>query len=193
MIHAHVAHRLPGRLRLRSDDLCGEEPFLRRVEQEISGYPGVARVSGNATTGSVLIEYDPGIQSEAELIGRLADSHDFSLDGQSAPDPSVSVEEWREGTPKLVSAIQFPFRSANRALLALTDGYLDLRYSVPVAFVVLGTAKILRTSAQPGVPWYMYYWMAFHLFSIFRMLDERESTQRAKIGEPSSEDSRTSV
>lgn len=136
--------------------------------------PGVVHIHGNDTAGSLLIEYDPVLQAEATLLRLLADRHGIAVEAVAAQDdPPGSGPDAGRNTPRLATAIQSPFENVNERLFDLTNGYLDLRYSVPVLFAVLGTWKVLSTSALPSIPWYTYYWMSFRLFTVFRGLEKK--------------------
>jgi hypothetical protein len=175
MIRVEVVHRLPGRLRLRADALCHQIAMLRRIEQDLAVLPGVVRTLSNETTGSLLIEFDPALQDEATLLRYLADHHVVMAADSAVTqlDPPDTGPVSGRNTPRLATAIQSPFESVNERLFDLTDGYLDLRYSVPVLFAVLGTWKVLSSSALPSIPWFTYYWMSFRLFTVFRGLEKK--------------------
>lgn len=65
-----ITSRLPGRLRLRSQDLRRK----RRNEtlcQELRGWDGVVSVEGNPNTGGVLLCYDAGQVDPAVMEARI--------------------------------------------------------------------------------------------------------------------------
>lgn len=181
MITAELLHRLPGRLRLRAEQLCGRSDLLRRIEQDLSSLAGIRSVAGSDLTGSVLIEYEPGRQSEDKLRDRLRKKHD--VDVADRHDAARASPRYSIGTPtRLAEAVQYPFSRVDRALFETSGGYFDLRYTLPVAFIAIGTFRMFATAAQPAIPWYMFYWMSFRLFTIFRMLEgkDRSSGETAK-------------
>ncbi len=178
MIRAAVLHRLPGRLRIRGDALCGQDAALRAIEQELSAFAGVMKVTGNNVTGSVLIEYDADVLSDGQLLVRLRQTLDFTTE-ESATDSSDPVGDAPvSDSPKVAAVIQSPFDRVDEMLKELSDGFLDLRYSVPVVFIVLGTWKVLMSSSPPGIPWYMYYWMSYRLFANNRTSEKLSSYQK---------------
>src|SRR5262245_17432537 len=65
-----IAHRTPGRLRLRLP-----VPWIRRrgasVEEQLRGVGGVRAVTCSPLTGSLRIEYDPFRLAEQSLVSRL--------------------------------------------------------------------------------------------------------------------------
>ncbi len=73
LLRPRVTHRLPGRLRLRV-------PLLRKLpdewlqtaqilEQVMCSPDGIRSVRSSRTTGSILVEYDPDMLSEADVLG----------------------------------------------------------------------------------------------------------------------------
>jgi hypothetical protein len=197
MIRADVVHRLRGRLRLRADGLCRQSTLLDRIKQDLLAFPGVLGVRGSEIAGSLLIEYDPAALSETVLLRHLTDRHDLVADAVNSEtiDANDGLGAGGEGggkSPRLARAIQTPFERANETLFDLTDGYLDLRYTLPVIFVVMGTWKVLSASSLPSIPWYTYYWMSFRLFTIFRGLEKNTGGSRnrsapvASTGSPAS-------
>ena len=56
---AHVAHHLPGRIRLKLADVEADAALLEKVERALSAIPAVNRIRVNPITGSFVVEYDP--------------------------------------------------------------------------------------------------------------------------------------
>lgn len=53
-----VSSFIPGRLRLKVDDLRDNEPFAKQVEQELGAVEAVKSVDVNVVSGSLLVKYD---------------------------------------------------------------------------------------------------------------------------------------
>jgi undecaprenyl-diphosphatase len=67
-----VAHdAVPGRLRLRVPGLKRSPELAARVMREVHGWEGVRSASASATTGTVLLEFDPGQLPAAAIPGRV--------------------------------------------------------------------------------------------------------------------------
>jgi hypothetical protein len=54
---AHIAHRIPGRVRLRIPSARHDRATLMRLAQRTASLPGVKSVESNSATGSLLISY----------------------------------------------------------------------------------------------------------------------------------------
>ena len=68
---AHVAHRMPGRLRVRVPSRKGDRAYFGRAAERLGGHHGVRSVRVSPRAASVTIEHDGG----AEAIARLAREH----------------------------------------------------------------------------------------------------------------------
>lgn len=71
---ARVLHSIPGRARLRVEDLKGEGEALSRLRAALLETPGVHEVTVNPRTGSVLLEHTGSLEEvlrEAEHGGAL--------------------------------------------------------------------------------------------------------------------------
>lgn len=66
-----VVHYIPGRLRLRVEAVRRAPQIGRRVEEEFGRIHGVRKVRTNASTGSVLLEYDHAVVSSPETLEGL--------------------------------------------------------------------------------------------------------------------------
>jgi hypothetical protein len=73
-----LAHHVPGRLRLRSAALKGDASASEQARHQLAQIRGVTSTSANPITGSVLLEYDPGVLSAGRVIDLLA-AHGYIL------------------------------------------------------------------------------------------------------------------
>jgi copper chaperone CopZ len=64
-------HALEGRLRIKIAELKGSTPTALDVERELRALDGISSVTANPRTGNVLILYDPGVTTHAEIIEAL--------------------------------------------------------------------------------------------------------------------------
>lgn len=71
----HVAHHVPGRLRLKLPTRMRDAESIRRYAEHIRAQPGVLEVSTNSKCGSVVIRYDPKATSSRDLLATMAASN----------------------------------------------------------------------------------------------------------------------
>jgi hypothetical protein len=93
-----LAHHVPGRLRLRSAALKGDASASEQARHRFAQIRGVTATSANPMTGSVLLEYDPGVLSAGRVIDLLA-AHGYFL-----PVTEVEVQAASGWADKLASA-----------------------------------------------------------------------------------------
>ena len=67
-----VAHHVPGRLRLRSAALKGNDRACEQARRHLAQIGGVKEAGANPATGSVLLEYDPSVLSPDQAIEAFA-------------------------------------------------------------------------------------------------------------------------
>ena len=85
-----IVHRLPGRLRIRAGWLKGNAGAGQDAKRRLAEVTGVKAVTANASTGSLLVEYDAATVSPGKIIDALGAS------GCSvpAPEPAESSRGW---------------------------------------------------------------------------------------------------
>ncbi len=66
-----VASYLPGRIRLRSRQIIGNESLCQQVRQELGAFSELDTVEVNGITGSILIEYEPMQLRKNEQLARI--------------------------------------------------------------------------------------------------------------------------
>ena len=85
----HQIHHVPGRLRVRVPSVKGNPECGGVVEASMRGISGVKHVRSNTLTGSVVVEYDPGVTDTASLFAGLREHGFRQVDPFAAP-PGVS-------------------------------------------------------------------------------------------------------
>jgi hypothetical protein len=64
-------HSVPGRMRIRIQQLKAAPEMARRLESQLGAHAGISEVTANPTTGSVLIKYEPGQIEGHEILSAL--------------------------------------------------------------------------------------------------------------------------
>jgi hypothetical protein len=78
---AYIAHQMPGRVRFRVPSKRGDAAFLARVSEALRVQPGIAAVTADARTGSVLVKHEMGAEdvaslAESKALFRVTDAPD---------------------------------------------------------------------------------------------------------------------
>ncbi len=79
-LNLHVAHQVPGRIRLKIPSAKGNPDLLDQIKSTFGVIPGVEQITVNAVTGSVVLHYD--VDRHDEFHGDLQNHY-----SQSAPKP----------------------------------------------------------------------------------------------------------
>ena len=95
---ATVAHVLPGRLRVRIDDLKGHPGLCSSIERELRGLGGVCRVETNPVIGSLLVAYDEAVLDRCDVLAALL-RWDVVVDATFGP-PEVLGKASGKGSEK---------------------------------------------------------------------------------------------
>jgi hypothetical protein len=172
-----LVHHHPGRLRVRAPALRDNPDLAARITSALEGMPGIARVTYTARTGSVLVEYEPGLALPDAIADRIADTAELI----SPFDPRAAKPVFRPA-----SALIEGTRELNAVAEELTGGHVDLRALVPAALAG-AAAYSFAFGKGPRLPrWDNLLWWSY---SVFHSLHAREIAggARAPASEPPSE------
>lgn len=67
----NYVHHIPGRLRVRSAEIRGNERGAQAAKAAIGSLPGVKSVEANPLTGSITVLYDPKATDAEAVLGSL--------------------------------------------------------------------------------------------------------------------------
>jgi hypothetical protein len=141
--HAHLAHVMPGRLRLRLPGSRGRPERLERVRRRIAAHPEVTAVEVDHRTGSVLVQ--GGIAVEAlSLLGEEEDL--FSLVPPAALRP-------------LAEDVMQALENVDQRLSAATGGRLGVVSASVAALLAYAAVQLARGRVE--VPATTLVWYAF--------------------------------
>jgi hypothetical protein len=185
-----LVHHHPGRLRLRADAFratdatpptSGEGPGqggdppqgtpqpspFDRVRAALDAEPGIVAVTHNARTGSILVEYQPGLTDSETILSLVAQAAGLDM-------PS---EESLPGKKPALIAIDAA-REVNELVSDLTGQKTDLRSLVPMGMAALA-AYSFAYSAHKRMPRWdnLLYWS----YNIFSQLHRREIERGEKL------------
>lgn len=90
-----IVHALPGRIRLRSEQLRGQRERAELLADQLAHTPGVQRVQANARTGSLLVYFNSTALSAKQIIAALDEAFDKTLESASSSELANSnVPAW---------------------------------------------------------------------------------------------------
>jgi hypothetical protein len=157
-----LVHHHPGRLRVRAAVLRDDAELAGRVSRALEAMPGITRVTHNARTGSVLVEYEPGMVEPDVIAERIAETASLL----SPFDPRAAKPVF-----KPAGAIIEGTRELNAIAEELTGGRVDLRTIVPAALAGVA-AYSFAFGKGPRLPrWDNLLWWSYSVFSALHASD----------------------
>lgn len=155
-------------MRLKVLGAPAEQEFFATVKKVIASLKGVERVRVNAASSSIVIEYSP---ADTVFHFRLQDDPDINswlrLEGEDAllasiDDAVVISSHYLARHSRLAEGIVSSAEQLDSSLRQATDGYLDLKLLLPMAFAV---ATSMRQARGKGTPmWLSLGTFAFNSF-----------------------------
>ncbi|MGC1953960.1 MAG: HMA2 domain-containing protein [Gammaproteobacteria bacterium] len=141
---AHVAHHIPGRIRLSILSARGNESFLDELRDSISRLPGVAGVVTNAITGSVLVRYDPDLHGHfhRQLNAHCKQANLIALEPPAITEVDELAEKVEQEAEFLAAHSRVALAAVNvvrrldRTIKMATGNLLDLRVLLPLGLAV---------------------------------------------------------
>ncbi|HEY3426816.1 MAG TPA: hypothetical protein VGL27_18625 [Negativicutes bacterium] len=140
-----LVHALPKRRRYYYEKLLNNEQLAIAVERQLAALPVIRYVNINATSGTVLLEYDCADQEVDMLLEYLHKAC------------NCLQPDTRYG--RLGAEIRQVVTCANAALRKKTQQALDVRTVAAVVFALFGTHKVWMHGQRPVGPqmlWWAY-------------------------------------
>jgi cation transport ATPase len=141
---ARTVHRVRGRIRLTIHGAKRHPHALNHIKKAIAPIEGVRNIETNATTGSVVIHYDPARHHNfhEELARQGSSTGTFQLDPPILGEGGELVYEIQEETEFLAEHsdtarfIVNSFKSLDQAIRRATDNAVDLKVLLPLGLAV---------------------------------------------------------
>ena len=165
---ARIAHHVPGRLRLKVLGAPAQREYFAAVKEVISRLEGVDSVRVNASSSSIVIDYSP-----ADTVFHYRLNQDptlnswLRLEGEEALLARVD-QAMTSGThylglhSRMAEGILSGAEQLDNGLRRASDGYVDLKLLLPMAFAL---ATSMRQARGRGTPmWLSLGTFAFNSF-----------------------------
>jgi len=141
---AYVAHRLPGRVRLRIPSHRGERDYFARTGERLQDCPGVEWLRTDFRTGSILIQHAPEL--DIFRIARFAEDAELFRVGES----------WDRGTTMLRGA-SAQLAGLNAWLQEFSRGRADLSSLLFALLIGLAIVQIFRGKILGSATAFLWY------------------------------------
>jgi hypothetical protein len=174
---ASIAHRIPGRIRIRIPSAKADSEFLEQARAALSTLPRVLEVSCNPLTGSILVLHVPG--AELELEGAMTSQNGSTLPFvlTAAKPEVVPPRTRRRKTPRqsyLASAIAETVADLDDAVRAATGNALDLKVLLPIVAGSIGITMLRGSRRTP-----LWLTLLIFAFTSFTALHGEENAEAA--------------
>jgi Heavy metal associated domain 2 len=164
----HVAHDIPGRLRLRLPPGAPTDGLTAAISAE----PGVVNCTWSARTRSLLVLYDPQQGDRTAIVEAVARSTGLNRPVENGDGSGVTSQRPEAGA-LLVSGVREIVGEVDQRVHRTTRGLLGLGTLLPVALVTWGIAQVVRGRATP-LSWSSALWYAHGLVRDYQMPTPRE-------------------
>ena len=175
-----IAHRLPGRVRVRIPALRRRRDDMERVARGAADLAGVIEVEGHPFTGSLLVRFDPARVAEQAIVARLRDVAGAGAvlqPGDPRPAPPRPGGLHGSGVGR---ATMEAFRALDDEVRRVTGGGMDLGTVVTLGFLGVGALEVGVTGKVPAPPWFQLAWWGFRTFMTVEAPAVREDAAHAE-------------
>ena len=175
-----LIHHHPGRLRVRAAAFRGGDA-ADRVRGALEAEPGVASIVHNPRTGSLLVEYQPGLADPDAILAAIA-----AAAGLDAPADDAPPQHREPGVVAIGVA-----RELNELAYELTGYRADLRTVVPAGLTALAAYSFLASDHERMPRWDNLLYWSYNVFSqLHRREIEENGAERAPPREARAAESR---
>ncbi len=151
-IHSRVISQTPGRLRLKVSASHRNPEQMQAMVREIEAQPDVSQVRMNPQTGSIVIHHETHQEAVKNVVGTLKDL-------------GIIFGGITRGESDSAADVAGAFVDLNQKVSQATNGFIDLRFIVPVGLGTLAIRQLLIKGLQLDVvPWYVLAWYSFDSF-----------------------------
>jgi hypothetical protein len=132
---SHYIHHIPGRLRVRSPLLKGNEREAACLQQALAGLEGVLKHEVKTITGSILVTYDTAL-TEADTILAFLEEHGYL-------NRAVALKQWhaipsrRRYNPVLAELGSSVGKAFGKAIISFAAEKLAERSAVALISAIL--------------------------------------------------------
>ena len=173
--HGRIVSHAPGRVRVRLHREHRSAPALAQIERSLAAQPGVAAVSTNPRTGSVLMSFDHVAISKDDVLGMLFDAGVVARDLLDAEEVPRDLGEGSTEHSTTATGLIDALTDLDGRVARLTGGRFDVKLLVPLGMGLLAARQIATVGLGLGqVPGYVLLWYAFDSF--YKLHQRREVT-----------------
>jgi hypothetical protein len=162
---AHVAHHIPGRMRVKIAEGKNNPELLAKISQSLASLKGVQAVTPNPQTGSILLQYAPEAHEDIH-------DHVHGVFDEHVPEPPRPLGEIEHIADNLEREAEFlanhshfarvvvdGAKMLDREVKLATGNAVDLKVVIPLGLAAVAFVEIGIHAATP-------VWVTLALFSL---------------------------
>ena len=175
----HVAHQVPGRVRMKVASAKGNPELLKQIGETFSTIPGIERVSVNPATGSVVLHYDT--DRHDEFHGGL-ERHYQSAGIQCCSPPNTEIDvlankiadeaDFLAQNSRSARAIVDLFKKCDREIKLASGNMVDLKIVLAMGIIGVTVLEVGATTATP-------IWLTLTIFSVNHAIEMHQPHRQA--------------
>ncbi len=175
----HVAHQVPGRVRMKVASAKGNPELLKQIGETFSTIPGIERVSVNPATGSVVLHYDT--DRHDEFHGGL-ERHYHSAGVQCCSPPNTEIDvlankiadeaDFLAQNSLSAKAVVDIFKKLDREIKLASGNMVDLK--IVLALGIIGIT-VLEVGASTATP----IWLTLTIFTVNHAIEMHQPYRQA--------------
>jgi hypothetical protein len=179
---ARIAHKIPGRIRMRIPHAKTNPEILQNYQEIFSAIPGITLVKAKPASGSIIIHYDPKREAEFEKHLSVASAqHHLSIaalkpgDEIDALATKIETEaEFLAQRSEIAKATVDFFRNLDGQLKVVTGNTIDLKIVLAGGLAVYTFWEVGPDAATP-------MWVTLALFSMNHFAELQSGSSTAAV------------
>jgi len=167
----HIAHQVPGRVRLKIPSAKGNPELLEQISQTFGVIPGIEQITVNPATGSVVLHYDA--DRHDEFHGGFQHHYQHAAPGSLRP-PQTDLDaftnkieeeaEFLARNSESARAVVDFFKMLDREIKVATGNTVDLKILLAVGLIGVTVFEIGASAATP-------VWVTLTLFALNHFIE----------------------
>jgi len=179
--HAKVAHHVPGRLRLKIEAAHDNPALLESLKQVFAGVPGIDAIVVKPDSGSLVLQYDPRLETEIEarFASHSSEHVEVSRDrpgdeiGRLASKLEAEAEFLAGRSQWTHAAVEF-FKQFDLQIRAATGDAIDLKIVLALGLAVVTFVGVGAAAATP-------MWVTLVLFALNHFIEQHPPATPATV------------
>jgi hypothetical protein len=130
-----------------------DDPVIARVRSALVGIPSIRSIDHKPFTGSLLIEYEPGMVEPDQILSRIVTAGGLA--------GVVDEATLRREAPSTAETLVTGAHRLNDIVRQVTGGRSDLRMMIPATFATAGVFSLLTRPVSPSWDSFLYWSYVF--------------------------------